>query len=209
MWVCGVGSGTLSGILDIISYLVGENRVDFSLFFKGYGNLYGKPEMGGNKCLLRAVGVAPLSVLELGGWLEKLSLMLLIVPLVWSPRFDSALSVMIEPTILPLGPVLSTELIPPWRRDLKFLIRDDASFSGIAQSLRLLWPRGKFWNSLSWLNSKESCDQSFTVEASGLGCSLGFSLPETNPFFLQWVFGLLANVQILETSLPLEVTSAW
>lgn len=39
----------------------------FSLFFKGYGNLYGEPEMGGNKCLLKAVGVAPLSVLELGG----------------------------------------------------------------------------------------------------------------------------------------------
>lgn len=165
--------------------------------------------MGGNKCLLRAVGVAPLSVLELGGWLEKLSLMLLIVPLVWSPRFDSAVSVMIEPITLPLGPVLSTELIPPWRRDLKFLIRDDAAFSGIAHSLRMLWPRGEFWNSLSWLNSKESCDQSFTVEASGLGCSLEFSLHETNPFFLQWVFGLLANVQILETSLPLEVTSAW
>lgn len=57
--------------------------------------------MGGNECLLRAVGVAPLSVLELGRCLEKLSLMLLIVPLVGSPRFDSAVSVMIEPIILP------------------------------------------------------------------------------------------------------------
>lgn len=42
-------------------------QVDFSLFFKGYGNLYGEPEMGGNKRLLRAVAVAPMSVLELGG----------------------------------------------------------------------------------------------------------------------------------------------
>lgn len=42
-------------------------RVDFSLFFKGYGSLYGEHEMGGNECLLRAMGVGALSVLELWG----------------------------------------------------------------------------------------------------------------------------------------------
>lgn len=76
--------------------------------------------------------------------------MALTVPLVWSPRSDSAVPLMIEPTISCYqgGPVLSTEWIPPQGRELKFLIRDDAAFSDTAQSLRMLRPGGELQNSI-------------------------------------------------------------
>lgn len=54
-------------------------------------------------------GCGALSVLELGGWLERLFLRHLSVPFICSPRLASAVSVMIELTTLPLGPVVSTE----------------------------------------------------------------------------------------------------
>lgn len=39
MWVYGIGSGTLSGILNVVGFLAGQHWIRLFLFFKGYRNL--------------------------------------------------------------------------------------------------------------------------------------------------------------------------